>query len=149
MVCWLLAMCFKFAENQHPWSQDRGTPRVPLQRLPLVRVRTHQVRNPLLLWAGRGGEVQSPTWGTVWSIPQQNLHWNTQHTHVYAYLVQRGNIFWLRSNWTGTSVKLLLLFVYFSQAGLAEICCYVTLNRCLCDLSVIFDSLHLCFISAL
>lgn len=65
MAYWLFAPCFQCAEIQHPRCQDRGVTRVPLQRLSVVRVWTYQVWHPLLLWAGGGRKVQSPSWGTV------------------------------------------------------------------------------------
>lgn len=75
MALWSFVPCFWRAESKCPGLQDRGASRVPLQWLPLVRVWTHQVWHPLLLWYGGSGEVQGPSWGRVCS---------RQHTCLYS-----------------------------------------------------------------
>lgn len=72
---------------------------------------------------------------------------NTQRTHIYAYLAQRGNVF----DWGQTELALQLScycrLCIFLRLALAEMSCSITLDERLCGLSVIFDSLHLCFTS--
>lgn len=92
MTRWLFASCFQRAEIHHPRCQDRGVTRVPLQRLSPVRVWTHQVWYPLLLWAGGGRKVQSPSWGTVCRCQVTCLY--SQHSLLYFWhKVQRLCIF--------------------------------------------------------
>lgn len=108
MACRLFALCFQCAEIHHPRCQDRGVTRVPLQRLSVVRVWTHQVWHPLLLWAWGGRKVQSPSWGTVYRCQETCLF--SQHSLLdFWHKVQIQCIF--SCGRIATWIKLLLMFI--------------------------------------